>query len=342
MGHKLILRAADGHQLGAYRADAPGMPKGRVVVVQEIFGVNRHIRAVCDRLAQAGYTALAPQIFDRLQRDFECGYSDADVARAREFLPRLDWDKTVADTRAAVDALKAGGPVAVLGFCMGGTVAFLAATKIDGLAAAVCFYGGMIAKHADSKPRCPTQMHFGETDSHIPMSDVANIRAKRPESEIHVYPGAGHGFYCEERGSYEPRSAGIGWERALAFFARHFAAARPQTPPARPAPPLMARPASPPMPSTMARPVPPPARPMPVPAIQSEPKAAARPKPKTKPKKKAKPKSKAKAKKRAKTKTKAQRKARKKAAKKARKAAKKRAKKARKKGKKKSTKKRRR
>ena len=227
MGNRLILRAADGHQLGAYRADAAGIPRGRVVVIQEIFGVNHHIRAVCDRLAQAGYTALAPQIFDRLIRDSESGYSEPEIAKAREYIPKLDWAKVMLDTQAAVDQLKREGPVAIVGFCMGGTVAFLAATRLDGLAAAICYYGGMIAQHADAKPRCPTQMHFGEHDGHIPMTDVANIRAKRPDCEIHVYQGAGHGFHCDERASFEPNSAKIAWGRSLGFLARVFTSVRP-------------------------------------------------------------------------------------------------------------------
>lgn len=222
MGRKLILKAADGHQLGAYRADAAGTPKGRVVVIQEIFGVNHHIRAVCDRLAAHGYTALAPQIFDRMNRDFESGYSQAEIDHAMGYIGKLDWVKVMVDIEAAINTLKAEGPVAVVGYCLGGTLAFLSATRFNGLAGAICFYGGMIAKYADNKPRCPVLMHFGELDSHIPMSDVNLIKQKQPQAEIHVYPGAGHGFNCEERGSYEPRSATIARERSYAFLAKIF------------------------------------------------------------------------------------------------------------------------
>jgi carboxymethylenebutenolidase len=227
MGRKLNLRSADGHQLGAYRADPVGTPRGRVVVIQEIFGVNRHIRSVCDRLAEAGYVALAPQIFDRVAPNFETGYSEMEVAKAREFIPKLDWGKIVDDTRAAFDALKREGPTAIMGFCLGGSVSYLAATKFSGLTAAVCYYGGQIVKHIDDKPRCPVQMHFGETDAHIPLSDVETMRKKRPEAEIYVYPGAGHGFHCDERGSFEPKAAKMAWERTLAFLGRSFATAGP-------------------------------------------------------------------------------------------------------------------
>jgi carboxymethylenebutenolidase len=227
MGRKLFLTAADGHRLGAYRADPIGTPRGRVVVIQEIFGVNRHIRSVCDRLAEAGYVALAPQIFDRITPNFETGYSEMEVAKAREFIAKVDWAKMMEDVRAAYNALKREGPVAILGFCMGGSVAYLAAARIDGLVAAVCYYGGQIIRYIDEKPRCPVQMHFGELDTHIPASDVETMRRKRPEAEIHVYSGAGHGFHCDERGSYEPKSAKQAWDRSLAFLSRSFAAAGP-------------------------------------------------------------------------------------------------------------------
>ena len=215
MGKPLSLTAKDAHRLGAYRADPEGKPRGGIVVVQEIFGVNHHIRSVCDRLAALGYSALAPALFDRFARDFQSGYSPDEIAQARKLLANVDWAAFVRDTTAAVEALPR--PVAVMGFCMGGTVAYLAATQLDGLAAAVCFYGGQIVKHADQKPRCQTQMHFGEKDEHIPMTDVDAIRANRPECEVHVYP-AGHGFYCDERASFDPESAAIAWGRSIRFL----------------------------------------------------------------------------------------------------------------------------
>ena len=217
MGKLLSLTAKDAHRLGAYRADPDATPRGGVVVVQEIFGVNHHIRSVCDRLAALGYAALAPALFDRFVRDFQSGYSPEEIAQARKFLANIDWAAFVRDTAAAVEALPP--PVAVMGFCMGGTVAYLAATQLDGLAAAVCFYGGQIAKSADQKPRCPTQMHFGQKDESIPMTDVEAIRTKRPDCEIHLYP-AGHGFHCDERGSFHAESAAVALGRSLRFLDR--------------------------------------------------------------------------------------------------------------------------
>ena len=222
MGRKIKLKAADGFELGAYRADPAGTPRGRVAVIQEIFGVNNHIRSVCDRLASGGYIALAPQVFDRVERNFETGYSESEVAHARTFIPKLDWAKVMMDTEAAIDALKREGSVAVIGFCLGGSVSYLAATKLGGLAAAVCYYGGQIIQHIDKKPRCPVQMHFGALDTHIPMSDVEMMKEKQPQAEIYVYQHAGHGFHCDERGSYDQPSSRIAWERTLGFLKRSF------------------------------------------------------------------------------------------------------------------------
>ena len=283
MGTKVTLTAADGFQLGAYRADPKGPPRGGVVVIQEIFGVNHHIRAVCDRLADAGFRAMAPQVFDRMSPNFESGYSEAEVAKAREFLPRLDWAKLMLDASAAVDALKKeGGPVAMIGFCMGGTVAFIAATRLGGLAASICYYGGQIVRFADNKPRCPVQMHFGEKDASIPMGDIETIRQKRPECEIFTYPGAGHGFHCDERASYEPNSARIAWQRSLAFLTKALASARPKAPAvAAAAKSMPAKPAS---------------------NVKPKPKSASKSKKRSKPKRKSKAKARPKGKKRKKAK----------------------------------------
>ncbi len=161
MGKPLSLVAADSHKLGAYRADPAGKPKGGIVVIQEIFGVNHHIRSVCDRLAAEGYAAVAPALFDRITRDFESGYTADEVANARKFVAAPDWGALLTHPEAALKELKGTGPIAIMGFCMGGTIAFLAAAKLNGLSAAVAYYGGQIAKNADEKPKVPLMMHFG-------------------------------------------------------------------------------------------------------------------------------------------------------------------------------------
>lgn len=221
MGRHLSLTASDNHRLGAYRADPAGAPKGGIVVAQEIFGVNHHIRNVCDRLAAEGYCAVAPALFDRFVRDFESGYSPDEVANARKYLTQIDWDAMLRDMAAAVTELKDAGPIGVIGFCMGGSIAYLCATRLNDLKASVCFYGGQIVKFADEKPKCPVQMHFGEKDAGIPLTDVEAIREKRPEADVHVYPGAQHGFHCDERASYDAPSSALAWTRTLAFLQTH-------------------------------------------------------------------------------------------------------------------------
>jgi carboxymethylenebutenolidase len=221
VGQDITLTASDGFKLGGYRADPAGAPKGAVVVIQEIFGVNHHIRSVCDRFAQEGYVAIAPSIFDRSEPNFQSGYSPEEVAVARKFVANPDWAAMLRDTQAAIDAVKDVRSVGIIGFCLGGSVAYVAATKLTGLKAAVGYYGGAIVRFADDKPKVPTQLHFGEKDSGIPLTDVETIKAKQPEVEVHIYPGAQHGFHCDERASYDKASADIAWPRSLAFFATH-------------------------------------------------------------------------------------------------------------------------
>jgi carboxymethylenebutenolidase len=221
LGKHLSLTTTDHHKLGGYRADPQGTPKGGLVVVQEIFGVNHHIRAVCDRLAALGYVAVAPAVFDRFVRDFECGYTPDEIANARSYLGNLNFEHMMADITAAKDDMKGVGPIGVIGFCMGGTAAFLSACRIPGVAAAVSYYGGMIGKFADEKPKCPLQMHFGEKDEGIPLSVVEEIKTKQPQAETYVYPGAAHGFYCDERKSYNKEAADLAWSRTQEFLSKN-------------------------------------------------------------------------------------------------------------------------
>jgi carboxymethylenebutenolidase len=222
MGQTITLTAADGFELGAYRADPEGTPRGGLVVVQEIFGVNTHIRSICDRYAALGYAAVAPAVFDRIQPGFECGYSPDEIAEARKFIATVDLDAMLLDTGAAAGALAGTGKIGVVGYCLGGSIAFLAATRLDGISAAVGYYGGMITRHADETPKVPTQLHYGDQDQGIPMSDVETVIAKRPDCDIHVYP-AGHGFSCDERASFDAASTMIASGRTLRWFDEHLA-----------------------------------------------------------------------------------------------------------------------
>lgn len=222
MGKQFTLSASDSFKLGAYRADPAGTPKGGIVVIQEIFGVNQHIRKVCDDFAGLGYAAVAPALFDRTQKDFQSGYTPPEIEKARTFVAKPDWDAMMRDTDAAIKELASTGPVGIVGFCMGGTIAFLAATRLSGLSAAVGYYGGRIVAFADEKPKCPVQLHFGEKDASIPMTDVETIKQKRGgDCEIYVYKEGGHGFHCDERGSFNKESRDLAWQRTTDFFAKH-------------------------------------------------------------------------------------------------------------------------
>ena len=175
-----------------------------------------------DRLAGEGYVAIAPAIFDRIEPNFTSGYSPDEVANARKFVANPDWAAMLRDTQAAIDAVKDVGPVGIVGFCLGGSIAYAAATKLSGLSAAIGYYGGAVVRFADDKPQVPTQLHFGEKDAGIPLTDVETIKAKRPEVEVHVYPGAQHGFHCDERASYDKASADIAWPRSLRVLCEAF------------------------------------------------------------------------------------------------------------------------
>jgi carboxymethylenebutenolidase len=221
MGETITLIAEDGHRLSAYRAAPKGTPRGGLVVVQEIFGVNSHIRNLTDGFAGDGYVALAPALFDRVERGFETGYGPQDIERGRAVRGKLGIDDALKDVRVAVNELaKAGLNVGVVGYCFGGTMAWLAATRIDGVAAAVGYYGGGIADAASERPRCPVMLHFGSTDASIPPEHYKKVAAAHPNLPIHIYP-AGHGFSCDERGSYHEPSARTARERTLEFFRTH-------------------------------------------------------------------------------------------------------------------------
>jgi carboxymethylenebutenolidase len=220
MGEMITLTAADGHALTAYAA-GPRDARRALVVVQEIFGVNHHMRNVCDRFAASGYAVVAPALFDRTERGVALGYTADDVARGRELRARVPEEGPVLDIEAAAAALPAGAKLGIVGYCWGGTVAWWGATRSRRFAASSCWYGGGIAGTRTEAPHCPVQMHFGEKDASIPMSDVEAIRAAQPGAEIFVYAGAQHGFGCDERGSFSKPDADLAQERTLAFFGKH-------------------------------------------------------------------------------------------------------------------------
>jgi carboxymethylenebutenolidase len=220
MAETITLTAADGHRLQAYCA-GPADARKALVVVQEIFGVNGHMRHVSDAFAAQGFRVITPALFDRVRPGIELGYTAEDVQKGRELRGEIANDKPVLDIEAAAAALPAGARIGIVGYCWGGTVAWWGATRSKMFAASSCWYGGGIAGTATEVPNCPVQMHFGEKDASIPMSDVDTIRAARREVEIFVYPGAQHGFACDERSSFSAPDAALAQERTLAFLATH-------------------------------------------------------------------------------------------------------------------------
>jgi carboxymethylenebutenolidase len=215
------IMARDGHEFRAWLGPSPGRPKGAIVVVQEIFGVNSHIRAVADGYAAEGYVVIAPCLFDRVRRGIELGYTAADMQEGRGYVAQLKPDETQADMAAAIAVVRHAGRVGVVGYCWGGTIAYLAACDLP-IGCAVVYYGGAIVKQLPKHPKCPVMYHFGEKDQHIPLTDIDQIKAADPKGEFYLYP-ADHGFNCDQRASYDAPSAALARERSLAFLAKNLA-----------------------------------------------------------------------------------------------------------------------
>ena len=221
MGRDLSLTASDGHHFGVYRADPSGTPRGGIVVIQEIFGVNKHIREVTDGFAADGYLAMAPALYDRSsRRDIQLGYEGDDVGVGRDLREEFSWDDSVKDVDAVAQVMRDSGlKVGTVGYCWGGTISYLAGTRLD-VQAAVVYYGGQIIPYIEEKGRCPMLMHFGEQDQGIPLSDVAQIEVAHDEATVHIYD-ADHGFNCDHRGSHDAAAAKLARERTLAFYAEN-------------------------------------------------------------------------------------------------------------------------
>jgi len=223
MSEYVTLKAADGFELSAYVARPDGEPIAALIVVQEIFGVNSHIRSVADGYAKDGFLAVAPALFDRIEPGVDLGYEGADMQKAMSFVPKLNPEKSLEDIAAAVDfaADATGKKVGVIGYCFGGTMAWLSATRLN-VAAAVGYYGGHIAHYTSEDPKAPVMLHFGKLDTHIPTSVADAVHAAHPEVEIYWYE-AGHGFNCNARGSFDPASAALARERSLSFLKKNLA-----------------------------------------------------------------------------------------------------------------------
>ncbi|WP_298162731.1 dienelactone hydrolase family protein [Acidocella sp.] len=215
----LKLTASDGHEFAVFEAGNVNAPRG-LVVLQEIFGVNAHMRLVSERLAGFGYRVLCPAVFDRAERGVELGYEPEDIKKGIDLRSQIPESAVLADILATASAF-GGKPVGIIGYCWGGSLAWLGATKSTAFKAAIGWYGSGIAAQRHLRPNCPVQLHFGAEDKGIPLSDVESIKAARPEVEVFVYPGAQHGFGCEARASYNPADSELAELRSLAFFAGH-------------------------------------------------------------------------------------------------------------------------
>jgi carboxymethylenebutenolidase len=220
MGTWLELTTADGARIAAYRADPAAAPRGGIVIAQEIFGVNSHIRNVCDGYAADGYRVIAPALFDRYEKGVDIGYSPDDIAKGRELKARATIDNALADVAAARDALHGAAKTAVIGYCWGGYVAWMAASRLAGFACAVPYYGGGMTDAIGEKPKCPVLAHFGEKDANIPVEGVKKLAAAHPDVQVFLYD-AGHGFNCDQRGAYDASAAKLARERTLAFVRKH-------------------------------------------------------------------------------------------------------------------------
>lgn len=214
MGSEIELTAADGHHLSAYQASPPGKPQGGLVIIQEIFGVTRHIRQVADQYAAAGFLAVAPALFDRVQRGVDVPYTD--MTTALGYMKSANIDHALLDIQAALDRVGSAGKRGVVGYCWGGLLSFLSAARLE-VDAAVAYYGGGISQHLGEVPRAPLMFHFGEKDAHIPLSAVTQIKDAYPQAPVHLYP-ADHGFNCTDRASFEPHSAERAFARSVEFL----------------------------------------------------------------------------------------------------------------------------
>jgi carboxymethylenebutenolidase len=221
MGQNIELKTKDGQTISAYKAEPAGKPRGGIVVIQEIWGVNSHIRDVADRYAKEGYLAIAPAIFDRVEKGVRMDqYNQETMQKGFGYMQKVDQDKALLDISAAVQEASKAGKVGVVGFCFGGRMAWLAAARVDGLAASVPYYGGGVPQLASEKPNVPVMLHFGEKDAHIPVASVEEFKKVHSALPVYIY-AADHGFNCDQRGSYDAAAAKLAQDRTLEFFRKH-------------------------------------------------------------------------------------------------------------------------
>jgi carboxymethylenebutenolidase len=222
MSETIKLNSADGHELDAYVALPAGQPIAGLVIIQEIFGVNRHIRSIADGYAKDGFLAVAPALFDRVERGVELPYDGPEAQKGMAILQKLDNAEALEDVDAALQYVcqQTGKKSGVIGYCLGGLLAWLSATRLHP-DAAVGYYAGRIGNFASETPTAPVQLHFGKLDTHIPAEQVDKVHEAHPEVEIYWYENAGHGFNCDMRASYNREASALARTRALGFLKHH-------------------------------------------------------------------------------------------------------------------------
>ena len=221
MGQMIELTTADGKKIAAYRAEPAGKPRGGLVVIQEIWGVNDHIRKVADGYAADGYLVIAPALFDRVEAGVMMDqYTPETMQRGFGLMQKVNIDDGLKDVAAAVQVAAAAGKVGVVGFCFGGRMSWLSASRVAGIAASVPYYGGGIPGMAAEQPKCPVMMHFGERDAHIPVASVEEFKKSHPSLPVHFY-AADHGFNCDQRASWDAPAAKLARERTIEFLRKH-------------------------------------------------------------------------------------------------------------------------
>ncbi len=221
MAHKgkmIEMTMRDGAEIGVYHAPAQGKRRGGLVLIQEIFGVTDHIKDCCDTYAAEGYEVLGPALYDREAPGLQASYNPEDIQKCVKIaLEQHPFELSIADAQSCIDALKDKGPVFITGYCYGGSVSWAAACKCDGLAAASGFYGGSIPMIMDWMPQCPTILHFGRHDDHIPMEAVEKLQKLHPDVTVYTYD-AGHGFNSDRRADYNDAAAKLAKQRTLDLF----------------------------------------------------------------------------------------------------------------------------
>ena len=215
------LTAGDGHTFSAYRAEPDGTPKGAVVVVQDCFGINPHLRKLADEFAAKGYLAIVPALFDAVKTDVALGYDDSGLAEGKELMAQVGTERAIGDIQQAVDAVRSAGKVGIVGYGWGGYLAYVSANRVNGVACTVGYYGDGIVADYREKRRVPTLLHFGENDPLIPCEEVSQFRAHRPDVSAFSYPGAAHAFNCDDRDSYHDEAAKQALERTLTWISQY-------------------------------------------------------------------------------------------------------------------------